>query len=104
MLNDERRKKILRIFYFSFIPDERFIQSFFMASPFVNTLYLKNGEEYDQCLREIDWERGRPYTWTSQDYDYLKKSKRLFARKFSSKDRQIINSIAEDIRANNISQ
>ena len=33
-------------------------------------------------LRLIDWCRGKPYTFTSDDYSQLVESDRLFARKF----------------------
>ena len=93
-----RKKTILRVFRYTFIPDERFIQSYFMASPFADTLYLPKGEEYEQCMREIDWERGSPYTWKDEDYDYLMNSERWFARKFSSSELGLIDRILESIK------
>ena len=46
------------------------------------------------ALRCIDWKRGRPYTFTIDDYDLLSKSKMLFARKFNSSiDEQIVRKI-----------
>ena len=35
-------------------------------------------------MREIDWVRGKPYTWKEEDSDTLFQSRRMFARKFSS--------------------
>ena len=80
----KQKEFFLKHFRHALIPDERFIQSAFMASPFASTLYLPDGEEYDQCMREIDWVRGSPYTWKDEDYETLMHSHRLFARKFSS--------------------
>lgn len=91
----KRKTFFLKCFRFASIPDERFIQSAFMASPFASTLYLPNGDEYDQCMREIDWKRGSPHTWEECDYELLVQSKRLFARKFSSQHMGIVNQLYE---------
>lgn len=58
--------------------DEVFIQTFAMASP-----YRENIIKDD--LRYIDWKRGQPYTFTSDDFQELKLSEKLFARKFDEK-------------------
>ena len=45
----------------------------------------------DDNLRFIDWNRGTPYIFRSNDYDELCSSSKLFARKFSSGiDKEII--------------
>ena len=44
-------------------------------------------------MRLVDWNRGNPYTWQSQDYNELIASDRLFARKFSSKEKELIEQI-----------
>ena len=45
-------------------------------------------------MRLIDWNRGKPYTFRSSDYDELCESDMLFARKFdASVDSEIIKSI-----------
>lgn len=93
-----QREKILKTFRYTFVPDERFIQSFFMASPYKDSLYLPNADEYQQCMREIDWERGKPYTWRNEDFDYLVTSEKLFARKFSSSDMEIVNRLIDRLR------
>lgn len=44
-----------------------------MESPFHDTIM-------DDCLREADWNRGKPYTYRTEDYDFLMRSPKLFAR------------------------
>ncbi len=67
-----------------FCVDEVFLQTVAYHSPFRQNLYLPNDtEDYRSCLRYVDWKRGTPYVFTSQDYEELKEVKDfLFARKF----------------------
>ena len=89
----DKEKEILSYFRCTLCPDEIAIHSVFMNSPFVNTQHKNDGDEYDQCLREIDWTRGTPYTWKSEDLEILINSRRWFARKFSSIDMEIVNNM-----------
>lgn len=74
--------------------DEIFIQTIVWNSPFRKDIYDPK-DEYGSCMREIDWDRGKPYVWCLEDIDYLLGSKKLFARKFSSKNRDLIMKIRE---------
>ena len=57
-------------------------------------------EESDKgSLRLIDWDRGNPYTFRTEDFEELVKSDKLFARKFSSEDKDIITKIENHIHA-----
>jgi len=48
----------------------------------------------EDSLRMIDWKRGRPYTFRSEDFDHLINSGKFWARKFSERvDRRIIEKI-----------
>ena len=89
-------KNLIReMFKYSACPDEHFIQTLIYNSKF------KNNISYDTCLREIDWNRGCPYVFKLEDYDFLMKSENLFARKFdSNQDRNIINKIYQAISTN----
>lgn len=50
----------------------------------------------NDSLRMIDWKRGRPYIFRSEDFENLMKSDALWARKFSEGvDQPIINKIFE---------
>ena len=55
--------------------DELVVQTLAYASPYRDNIAEGN-------LRFIDWHRGGPYTFTSDDYSQLVESDRLFARKF----------------------
>lgn len=70
-----QQKLIRKQFYYSICADEVFLQCLIMASPYRDTLV-------NNCLREIDWERGCPYTFRMEDVDAVLASPNLFARKF----------------------
>lgn len=49
-------------------------------------------------MREIDWNRGNPYVFRTEDFEILMNSPCMFARKFDEKtDREIIERIYEKI-------
>lgn len=76
--------------------DEIFIQTILWNSPFKNDIYdLEN--EYRSCMREIDWYRGTPYVWRPDDAEYLLNSEKLFARKFSSRNMDLIMTISNGL-------
>lgn len=72
-----RRTDIRKWFRFSLCADELFLQTIAMDSPLRETIV-------DNSLREIDWDRGKPYTYRIEDYEMLVNSPNLFARKFST--------------------
>lgn len=86
-------------FRYTCCADEIFALSIFMNSPFKSRFYQENENECrNGALREIDWQRGNPYTWTMEDLQLLQKSNNLFARKFSTKkDKEIIDYIKENV-------
>lgn len=69
--------------------DEIFLQTILYNSPLKETICTDS-------LRLIDWNRGQPYTFTSEDYDMLMNSaeNKLFARKFDVNiDEEIVRRI-----------
>lgn len=87
---------IARFVAHSGIADEVFLHTVLWNSPFRKNIYsLRN--EYEGCVRAIDWNRGSPYVWGKSDGDFeiLKNSPALFARKFSSEHFRIIEKISE---------
>lgn len=76
-------------------PDEIFLQTIVYNSNFKNNLYNKNyNNNHDSCMRKIDWNRGRPYTYRIEDFDELISSNCMFARKFDEKkDIKIVNKL-----------
>lgn len=93
-----KKEYILKTFKYIPCADEMFVQTILWQSPFRKNLYRPDCI-FDNCLREIDWERGEPYIWGIQkeninkDIQILKNSPKLFARKFSSKNMDFINQI-----------
>ena len=80
---------------FKYIPcvDEIFLPTIVWNSPFQDNIYDMN-DHFHSCMREIDWKRGNPYTWKKEDWDFLKHSDRLFARKFSSDDVELLSMLS----------
>lgn len=85
-------KLIKDMFKYSYCGDEHFVHTILYNSKF------KEKISYDTCLREIDWHRGFPYIYTSEDYHLLMKSQNLFARKFDyEKDKDIVYKIYDTL-------
>lgn len=80
---------------FKYIPcvDEIFLPTIVWNSPFQDNIYDMN-DQFHSCMRESDWKRGNPYTWKKEDWDFLKHSDRLFARKFSSDDVELLSMLS----------
>lgn len=76
----------------SYCCDEVFLQTILFNSPFRDNLFIKEqGSNQFACARLIDWNRGNPYIFTSDDFDEIISSPALFARKFDlQKDKEII--------------
>ena len=85
----EKEDWIYSTFKYSISGDEMFLQTILADGEFSGKIYK------DGCVRLIDWERGKPYTYTADDYQELMSAKDfMFARKFSpDKDNEIINMI-----------
>lgn len=92
------RDSLLHDFRWTRCTDEIVLQSAFMASPFKESLHNPTADEYSQCMREIDWNRGTPYSWKNEDFDYLMSSNKWFARKFSSDDMEVVNNIYSTLK------
>ncbi len=91
-----KRKWIHKQFFFTRCCDETFLQTLVMNSHFKDC--VNPGGTAEAILRLIDWERGTPYVFQNTDYEILKNSKMLFARKFcADMDKEIITSVKEMI-------
>ena len=93
---------VLRQFKHTFIPDEFFVQTVFINSPFQSNLYHKEFDNDNTAnMRYMDWERGYPYVFRIDDFDELTENQCNFARKFSSSvDREIIDKLYDRIKNN----
>lgn len=90
----KNKKYILKRYKYTRSSDEIFLQSLIIKSEFKNNLYYKSYDDnYDGCMRLIDWKRGNPYVFKLEDIKLLKESKYLFARKFNEENIDIVNEI-----------
>lgn len=99
-----KREWIAQIFAGTYIPDELFVQTLLINSPYRENLYR---QQFDNDLasiqRLIDWERGTPYVFRASDYQELKDSPYLFARKFDARiDIEIVHKIEQLCKENNV--
>ena len=77
---------------FKYVPacDEIFLQTVIWNSPFKNKIY-KVDDDCKGYLHHINWSRGEfPYVWKTDDLEELKNSDKLFARKFGSRDLNVV--------------
>lgn len=94
----ENKKDINKLFYMSQTPDELFLQTVVMNSRFKEQLYIDPDIMLPSNVREIGWnyevDNEHPQIYTIEDWERLKMSSAMFARKFSdAHDRKIINRI-----------
>ena len=86
-----QKKVICKYFGRALNADEVFVQTIAGNSKFKD----KIAGSYMRC---IDWERGEPYTFTSEDYELLMNSGMFFGRKFDEKtDMRIVNLIYTEL-------
>ena len=76
------------------------MQTALLNSPFAADAYMKNcGNNHLACARLIDWQRGNPYVFKMQDFDLIKNSPAMFARKFDMDvDSEIIDKVLQSIK------
>lgn len=80
-------KKKIKKYRFGLCADELFLQTIAMASPYAVNIS-------SDTMRFIDWKRGSPYTFQSEDYASIVTSEKLFARKFDENvDLEIVDRI-----------
>lgn len=82
-------------FKYSCCLDECYKQTIAYNSSFKYRLYNID-DEFDGCMRLIDWNRGCPYSFRNSDFNEIIKSDRLFCRKIS--DIELAQKIYEYVR------
>ena len=93
------KKRWDRLFKHSLCADELFVQTIVFNSPFRYNIYFKS----NGSMRLIDWNRGNPYIFKEADFDEIKKSNCLFARKFDiDVDKKIIYLISDMVNKGDI--
>lgn len=90
LLQNERI--IRKTFRHTYCPDELFIQTLCWNSYFKKNIYDLN-DEFEGCKRYIKWEKGVLQPLTIQEADDMNRSSRWFARKFTSKDMDVVQKV-----------
>ncbi|SFO24557.1 Core-2/I-Branching enzyme [Pseudobutyrivibrio sp. UC1225] len=89
---------IKKYFYNTYICDEIVVQTLLNMSPYKDNWYgNKNHSLEYQNMRYLDWGRGKPYTFSKDDFFELHEGEYLFARKFST---DIVSNDIRDILLN----
>ena len=89
-----KQDEILSLYKHTFCADEIAIQTYVYNSPFMAQVFAPE-DEAKSSLRHIGWRDGALYDWTRADYEDLKRSPALFARKFNEEDPDFLDSIIE---------
>ncbi len=82
------------------ISDELVWQTIVMDSPYRENLYkFGKNNDYTACARYIDWNRGTPYVFRTEDFpDLMRAEECMFARKFDEKvDKEIIEKLYQTL-------
>lgn len=101
-LTVEKEKWIQEVFGKSLCGDELFLQTIARNSKFAEKICNPITMPEIPDTRYIDWERGsnnNPYVFRNADYEELKQTKSLFARKFDYQlDAQIVERLYADLK------
>lgn len=94
---------VQKVFRYARCGDEMFLQTLVMNSEFKNSLVGNNFcDNYETIQYCIDWDRGSPYVFTRNDFDWLVASNMCFARKFDwNIDKGVIRRIIEHVQGRN---
>lgn len=93
-----KKDAVLQQYQYTFCSDEIFIQTLCWNSFFRLRLH-RSTHEYQGCQRMIGWRQGELTEWTLADFDRLIQSDRLFARKFSSQQSELIERIVHQVHS-----
>lgn len=83
----------MRVFRNTFCSDEIVMQTLCCHSQFKENIFNTTDDGLG-CMRAIGWKDGRLHDWTESDFEVLKASSALFARKFNSRSMAFIHLIA----------
>lgn len=85
---------VKKMFTHTFCPDEIYKQTICWNTGFRQNVFDMNDEGHG-CMRAIGWKNNMIVDWTRNDYEELRDSDALFARKFNSKDPGFIQSVLD---------
>lgn len=95
----ENKESLLVEYEHTVSGDEMFLQTLVDHSKFKENLYKPVPNNLSDSMRHIDWDRGAPYTFRTNDYEELINSDCMFARKFNENvDNEIIEKLYETLK------
>lgn len=94
-----KRDTIIQRFSSTRSPDEFFLQTLAYEHYPERIFRFLEDDNYESCLRFIDWNKGNPYIFRTEDFKSLMESPQLFARKFDMKtDPRVIEMLIHSIK------
>lgn len=99
----QQKKEVLKVYQNTFCSDEIFLQTLCWNSDF-RTRIFHIKDELVGSQRNIGWRNGELVDWQEQDYDQLIASDIVFARKFSSKNKVLMDRIQQYITDRSLSK
>ena len=87
------KKRVLRKYRYTFCADEFFVLSELKNSPLANQCI------YDDRILKVEFVASTPRIYTETDWNELKESGCLFARKFTQESMTLINKIEQHEQA-----
>ncbi len=95
----------LKMYRWACCADEVFLQTILYNSPFREHIYAYEREQLQSCMRLVNWRKGTknylqgsPDDFKLEDRQMLLKSDRLFARKFSDRNKDIVDWVFETFK------
>jgi hypothetical protein len=99
-----KENECLRNFKYSICPDEIYKHTVLVNSSFANSIFFQDNDEYKGCMRYVDWNKGNPHIFDNSDFNTLINSDKIFARKFDSKNSEIIKLIFDFINKKQLNE
>lgn len=96
-----KKKWIYNTFRYTKCCDEIFLQTIVLNSPFKDKRFYDQKEKRYGNKRAVDWNRGSPYTYKKEDFEWLVSSGYMFGRKFNiNTDPEIVEMIVHYVIGN----
>lgn len=96
-----KKDEIRDLYKMSFCADEIFLQTVCWNSLFKGHVYDLS-DSRNSSKRMINWKNNQVHSWLLEDVDFLISSPGLFARKFSSQDRNVAQQIINKINRRSV--
>ena len=88
----EKKQWVEEVFHHTFCSDEMVFHTLCWHSSLRKNIFDTENDGHG-CMRAIGWKNGELVDWSASDYDALKESEALFARKFNSSDMDFVDKI-----------